>query len=128
MFPCHQRCHFSHKILCTYFELIVCMATKLWIKLWGVKIWKSMRGMWGVFWDGWGYTLASIFEFLLKPVILLENKIFMLQSILYGMFILYNVYYKCSQQTIFLKWWLFWILTRFLMNERVMIGERGNEG
>ena len=32
--------------------LATIIATKLWKRLWGVKIWTSMRGIWGVFWVG----------------------------------------------------------------------------
>ena len=47
-----------------------------------------LRGVLG--WLG-EYSSATFCEFLLKPIILLENKIFMLQFIFYGMFI----YCKC---------------------------------
>ena len=47
------------------------------------------------------------FEYLLKPFILLENKINMLQIILYSMFILFNVFYKWSPQANLKKLWFF---------------------
>ena len=55
-----------------------------------------------------GYSSATFCEYLLKPTILLDNKMFELQFILYGMLILYNIYCKCSPQAkIYKKWWLF---------------------
>ena len=91
---------------CNFIPVVIfpSIATKLWKNLWGVKIWTSMRGIFGWL---WGYSSATFCEYLLKHAILLWNKMFKLQFILYGMFILYNVYYKCSPQAIFFKWWLF---------------------
>ena len=46
-------------------------------------------------------TVANCCEYLLKPAILLENKIFKLQLILYGMFILYTIIAR--RRRIFIK-------------------------
>ena len=77
------------------------------IEVIATKLWKKL---WGLFWDGCEdiHRLLSV------------NKMFKLQLLLYGMFILNN--YKCSPQVNFFTWRLFWIFPRFSMDKR---GERG---
>ena len=112
-------CHTDHGI-----QTVVSIATKLWKRLRGKNLDVYEGYLKGILGWSWGYSSATFCEFLLKPIILLENKIFMLQFILYGMFILYNVYYKCSPQAkFFKKWWLFF--RGFWWIRGVMIGERG---